>query len=173
MRGAISLRAGRASGVASAAVNDYRAFEEPRVKHLEMIQAVISRLGNDSFLVKGWSVTVAAAFLGFAVTRDSWQLAVAAVGPTVLFWILDSTYLRSERLFRELYARVRADDGVEPFFMSATGKAFVKRVAEEAKKAGSENAASLFRTFIRRALALYYVSVLLAAVLAASILRWT
>lgn len=28
------------------------------VKHLEMIQGVINRLGHDSFLVKGWSMTI-------------------------------------------------------------------------------------------------------------------
>ncbi len=34
---------------------------------MEMLQAVIGRLGNDSFLIKGRAVTVAAAFLGSAV----------------------------------------------------------------------------------------------------------
>jgi len=33
-----------------------------------MVQAVITRLGNDSFLVKGWAVTVNGVFLGFAVS---------------------------------------------------------------------------------------------------------
>ena len=31
---------------------------EKIVKHLEMIQAVINRLGNNSFLLKSWSMTV-------------------------------------------------------------------------------------------------------------------
>lgn len=37
----------------------YESFEDQRIKHLDMLQAVIGRLGNDSFLVKGWAVTVA------------------------------------------------------------------------------------------------------------------
>jgi hypothetical protein len=70
-------------------MTDYEDFDDRRIKHMEMIQAVVSRLGNDSFLIKGWTVTVAAAFLGFAVDQDKWQLAVASVGPTSLFWLLD------------------------------------------------------------------------------------
>jgi hypothetical protein len=33
-----------------------------KIKHLEMIQAVISRLANNSFLLKGWSITLVSAF---------------------------------------------------------------------------------------------------------------
>jgi hypothetical protein len=151
-------------------MSDYDDFDDRRIKHMEMIQAVISRLGNDSFLIKGWAVTVAAAFLGFAVTQDKWQLALASIGPTLLFWFLDSTYLRNERLFRDLFNRVRKDDKVELFFMSATGKPYMKRVTEEAKKKGSENAASLWQTFWRQALSLFYGTVILAALLATAII---
>jgi hypothetical protein len=41
------------------------------LKHLEFIQAVITRLANDSFLRKGWALTVAGAFYGFAVKGTS------------------------------------------------------------------------------------------------------
>ena len=46
------------------------------LKHLEFIQAVITRLANDSFLMKGWALTVAGAFYGFAVkgTSGKWRL---------------------------------------------------------------------------------------------------
>ena len=33
------------------------------VKHLEFIQGVVNRLGGNSFLLKGWSMTVLAAVL--------------------------------------------------------------------------------------------------------------
>ena len=32
-------------------------MNETRVKHLEFIQAVITRLAHDSFLYKGWAIT--------------------------------------------------------------------------------------------------------------------
>lgn len=44
-----------------------------------MIQAAIGRLGNDSFLVKGWAVTVAGVFFGFAVNGSTSALAFASL----------------------------------------------------------------------------------------------
>ena len=34
---------------------------EVKLKHLEMIQAVITRMAKNSFLLKGWSITLTAA----------------------------------------------------------------------------------------------------------------
>jgi hypothetical protein len=74
--------------------DDYGSFEPERIKHLELIQAVVRRLGNDGFLMKGWALTVAGAFYGFAINKSKWQLAVAALVPTAIFWGLDSYFLR-------------------------------------------------------------------------------
>jgi len=102
-------------------VAGYEDFEGARIKHLELIQGVISRLGNNGFLMKGWAVTVAAAFFGFAVESKSWPLALVVMPATFAFWALDAYFLRSERLFRELYRRVTiGDQSVSPFFMAAT-----------------------------------------------------
>src|SRR4051794_12627940 len=94
------------------------AFSPDRVKHLELIQAVISRLANHSFLVKGWAVTLAGIFFGLAVSSSNPGLALVSLAPTILFWGLDTYYLRSERLFRALYERARtASAEYEPFAM--------------------------------------------------------
>jgi len=99
----------------------YSEFEDNRVKHLEMIQAVISRLGTDSFLVKGWAVTVSGAFLGFAVGGKEWGLALAGLIPVAMFWYLDGYFLRAERFFRALHEAVRTGaPAVAPFVMAAT-----------------------------------------------------
>ena len=34
--------------------------DDDRVRHLELIQQVVSRMADHSFVLKGWSVTVAA-----------------------------------------------------------------------------------------------------------------
>ena len=107
-------------------MSGYTTIEDNRIKHLEMIQAVIGRLGNDSFLVKGWAITVAGAFFGFAVNSDQAYLALVSVVPTVFFWNLDAYYLWAERLFRILYDDVRTSATVTPFFMAATSDDFVK-----------------------------------------------
>lgn len=123
---------------------------------MEMIQAVVSRLAGNSFLVKGWSITLTGVFLGFGLDRDDWRLAASAFVPIVIFWALDAYYLRAERLFRELYNVVRKPDTtVEPFFLGATSDDFV---------AGARKAAAW--PVFRFAVAAVYVVLVLATVAA-------
>lgn len=140
-----------------APVASYGDFDEGRTKHLELVQAVIARLAGNGFLMKGWAVTVAGVFFGFAVNVERWQLAVASALPTVMFWGLDAYFLRAERLFRELYRRVAiGDPGVAPFFMGATGRSF--------RQCADADTANYWRTFLRRpVLVVFYVGLLLAA----------
>ncbi len=142
-------------------------LDENRVKHLELLQAVIGRLGNDSFLVKGWAITVAGAFIGFAVTSREPGLALASIIPTLLFWALDATYLRSERLFRVLYERVRQPQStVEGFFMSATSPRWIE---SHIKGTPDESKASWWRTAKSASLALFYGALVLAALVMAAL----
>ena len=85
-----------------------------REPHLAMIQGVINRLAQNSFLLKGWSVLLVSALLAVAASSsEDWILPVAFL-PAVAFWGLDGYYLRQERLFRRLYDHARqADDGVD------------------------------------------------------------
>jgi hypothetical protein len=78
-----------------------------QIKHLEFIQAVIIRLGTNSFLIKGWVLTIAAALFAFLVTDRSWALAVVGLVPLLAFWFLDGYFLWQERLFRRLYDDAR------------------------------------------------------------------
>ena len=97
------------------------ALGDERVKHLEFIQAVISRHGNSSFLIKGWALTVESVFFALAAGRVDWKIALVAFVPLLSFWLLDAYYLRQERLFRRLYDDVRQPDStVEPFAMDQT-----------------------------------------------------
>jgi hypothetical protein len=75
---------------------------------LEFIQAIISRLAGNSFLLKGWAVTLAAALLGFAAQSRRPLLGAVALLPALAFWGLDAYYLRHERIFRALYERSAA-----------------------------------------------------------------
>jgi len=85
-----------------------------QLKHLEFIQAVIARMAGNSFLLKGWSVTLSTAVIGFAVAKDSnLKFAVLALLPPALFLFLDAYYLHQERLFRGLHNRIRLMDEQE------------------------------------------------------------
>jgi len=78
-----------------------------RLKHLEMLQQVITRMANNSFLIKGWSITLVSALLAFAAKDEIHIMAWIALLPCVAFWILDAYFLRQERLFRKLYDHCR------------------------------------------------------------------
>ena len=82
------------------------------VKHLELIQGVINRLAHDSFLVKGWSMTLLAAGVIF-ITRGEVRsdcVILAFIVPVFGFWLLDAYFLQHERLFRELYNEIRREE---------------------------------------------------------------
>lgn len=97
-------------------------LSDSQIKHLEFVQAAISRLGNNSFLIKSWAITLTAAFAGFSLGQDSWEIALAGVLPVVAFWVLDGYYLCLERRYRRLYDDVRLrSPGMVPFLMDASG----------------------------------------------------
>jgi hypothetical protein len=78
-----------------------------KLKHLEFIQAVISRMAGNSFLLKGWSVTLAAALFALSAKDANPKLIAIAYYPILVFWTLDGYFLSQERLFRALYDKVR------------------------------------------------------------------
>lgn len=83
-------------------------------------------MASNSFLIKGWSLTVASGLVGFAIKDGLPWIALAGTVPTICFWSLDSYYLRQERLFRKLYDAVRANfpeppQGLGPFTMDTRG----------------------------------------------------
>jgi hypothetical protein len=95
-------------------------LSDHQVRHLELIQGVIARHASSSFLVKGWSLTVAGLFYGFAVKELNWRVAAVALMPTVAFWWLDAYFLRQERLFRSLYEAVLRSPATIPAFSMDT-----------------------------------------------------
>jgi len=146
----------------------YEAFTAERIKHLELIQNVIGRLGNDAFLVKGWAVTVEGVFLGLAVQQQAAGLAVVAVIPSLAFWGLDTYFLRSERLFRALYDEVRSHSAaVAPFFMAATSLTFIERVSATERM---NTIGSRWHTAWRPTLWVFYLALIAAALVVALVI---
>lgn len=76
---------------------------EKKLKHLEMIQAVINRMANNSFMLKGWTVTLVAGIFALASKDADKMYFLIAYIPLIIFWGLDSYYLLQERLYRSLY----------------------------------------------------------------------
>jgi hypothetical protein len=128
-----------------------------RLKHLEMLQVVIARMASNSFLVKGWSLTLFSAILVVGATAASSIIWVAVV-PVIAFWMLDGFFLRQERLYRGLYdlVRVQAQDSLTDFSM-ATGN--IKGVA------------NWFSVMFSRTLILFHVPLLVVLAIVFCIMR--
>jgi hypothetical protein len=75
--------------------------------HLEMIQGVINRMAGNSFMLKGWAVTLVAGIFALASEDSNKLYFFITYVPIFVFWGLDSYYLRQERLYRKLYNKVR------------------------------------------------------------------
>ena len=79
--------------------------------YLGLIQGVINRMAGNSFLLKGWSVTLVAGLSAFAAKDAKPAFALIAAGVAILFALLDSYYLAWERAYRNLYnAQATASD---------------------------------------------------------------
>src|SRR5436190_19270494 len=90
--------------------------------HLEMIQGVINRLSNNSFLLKGWSVVLVSGLFALAAKDSKVLFVCIAYFPCFVFWGLDGYFLWQERLFRELYDKVLAVDSKSiDYSMSISG----------------------------------------------------
>ena len=77
-----------------------------KIGHLNMIQEIIARMGNNSFSLKQWAVGIMIAIYAFA-GENSHKAVIVTIIPLIAFWILDSYYLMIERKFRCLYDEVR------------------------------------------------------------------
>jgi len=73
---------------------------EKKIKHLEMIEAVIERMAKNSFQLKGWAMTLIALVGAIAAQGSDKRFILLAFLPILGFWILDSFYLQQERRYK-------------------------------------------------------------------------
>lgn len=73
-------------------------------KEIDLIQACITRMANNSFLIKGWAVSIVAVVLALAEKAIHPALLSAIVLiPLISFWYLDAFFLYTEKLYRKMY----------------------------------------------------------------------
>lgn len=80
---------------------------EKKQTHLQMIQGVVNRLSQNSFLLKGWCVVLVSALFALAASNSKAYFVYLAYFPAIAFWVLDGYFLWQERLYRKLYDHVR------------------------------------------------------------------
>jgi len=84
-------------------------MKETKAKHIDIIQSTISRMAQNSFIVKGWAVTILIGLFVFLQKNESKSDLFIYITPILFFWVLDSYYLWQERLFRKLYNKIIDD----------------------------------------------------------------
>lgn len=72
---------------------------EGKMRHLELVQGVINRMANNSFMLKGWAVTLVMGIFALTSKDTSRMFLLVAYIPTIVFWLLDAYYLLQERLY--------------------------------------------------------------------------
>lgn len=71
------------------------------LKEIDLAQDIIRRMASNSFMIKGWTVTLIVVAL--LLQGQARAHAFLAFIPLLVFWGLDAYFLRQERLYRELY----------------------------------------------------------------------
>ena len=125
-------------------------------KELELIQNNIKRMASNSFLIKGWAVTLVIGSLLLRVT--DLQLILPFI-PIISFWCLDTYFLYIERKFRDLYNWVVDNryDSQEYLFNMKIDR-FKKDTFWKKRK-------EILCTFVSKKLALFYLPTLLVVIL--------
>ncbi|MBW1656888.1 hypothetical protein [Flavobacterium quisquiliarum] len=102
-------------------------MSENKLKHLEFIHNTINRMSTNSFIVKGWTITLISALFVLAQKDSNITYAILTYIAVPIFWYLNAFFLLQERRYRSLYDDVRRkDDNAIDFSMDAknynTGK---------------------------------------------------
>lgn len=80
---------------------------------MEFIQNTINRMAGNSFLLKGWSITIIGGLLAFSLKEMNVSYVLISLAVLFFFWILDSYFLSLERAYISLYDQVRQKSEAE------------------------------------------------------------
>jgi len=72
-------------------------------KEIDLIQNCINRMAQNSFLLKGWTVSLLAVVIAVARDLDFMYLCLLLMLPLMFFWYLDAVILRMEKMYRQMY----------------------------------------------------------------------
>lgn len=83
-------------------------------KEIDLIQSCITRMAQNSFMVKGWMISLVAVIIALLPEKigiDIRVLCIVAFAVTICFWYLDGFFLKMEKLYRWKYAWVIKNRG--------------------------------------------------------------
>lgn len=116
-------------------------------KEIDLIQNCINRMANNSFLLKGWAISLIAVVLALTEDRGNplFLFGVVLI-PLFCFWYLDGFFLQAEKRYRKMYDWVleQRKQGNDEFQYNLDPKRFKDEVE------------SLFCTMLSETLRVYY-----------------
>ena len=83
-----------------------------------MIQGIITRMNQNSFMLKGWMITIVSALLAIYADKGNIGYLIVSIFPILVFWFLDAYYLQQERKFRGIYSDIVEGKDLPLFKMS-------------------------------------------------------
>lgn len=73
-------------------------------KEIDLIQSCITRMAQNSFMIKGWFVSIYAVILALLPEKvNMFLLCIALLAVNLIFWYLDGFFLRTEKVYRKIY----------------------------------------------------------------------
>ncbi len=116
-----------------------REYTENNKKHLDYLQAIITRMNSNSFMIKGWTVALVSALLALSASSKEPVFLIITLLVTPSFWVLDSIYLLNERKFRDLYKTlIKGGSGIADFDLDINNPLI--------EKSGTTNFKSVFKS---------------------------
>lgn len=73
-------------------------------KEIDLIQACITRMAQNSFKIKGWFVSIYAVILALLPEKvNVFLVCITLIAVNIIFWYLDGFFLRTEKVYRKIY----------------------------------------------------------------------
>lgn len=80
--------------------------KEYLIEHMKMTQDIITRMNKNSFQLKSWMLTIVSACLALFGSSSNVAYIWISIVPTIVFWSLDSFYLKEERKYVALHEKL-------------------------------------------------------------------
>ncbi len=99
-----------------------QSYSEEFFQEIKIVQNIIDRMARNSFMLKGWAVTLVV--VSFLVEGQKIHYAIAFL-PSLVFWALDAYFLRLESCYKELHKwliKNRPSNRDKMFDMDARGR---------------------------------------------------
>tara|TARA_R110002072_G_scaffold59514_1_gene151490 strand:- start:85771 stop:86181 length:411 start_codon:yes stop_codon:yes gene_type:complete len=82
-------------------------MSDKKFKHLDYIHNTINRMSANSFLIKGWTISIVSILFIFTDDELNDKFLMITILAVIIFWYLNGFFLQQERKFRALYDKVR------------------------------------------------------------------